>query len=288
MPVSAWALAGAAAVLFGLGLVLTRRGLRHISPLGGAAIAIPAAALLFWAAAPATVDFARGSMAAALVFAGVGVLFPAAVTLLTFAANRRLGPNVTGAVGNLAPLFAVTGAFLLLGETPGIAQMAGILIVIAGVTLLSWPGPTGAAPVAWLWLLAPLSAALMRGGIQPAMRHGLTLWPDPFAAALIGYSVSALVVSAAALARFGRQRRVPAKPGIAWFAAVGLANGLAVLTMYAALARGPVSLVSPVVALYPLATLALGAWLLGAERPSGHQIAGVTTAVAGIVLLLMR
>ena len=45
---------------------------------------------------------------------------------------------------------------------------------------------------------------------------------------------------------------------------VGLLNGLAVLTMYAALARGPVAVVAPLVACYPLATLAFSRLLLGA------------------------
>ena len=286
MPVAAWALAGIAAVLFGLGLVLTRFGLRHMAAGTGAAFAIPASTLLFWAISPATVDFASWSTPAAFVFAGVGMLFPAVVTLLTFAANRRLGPNVTGAIGNLAPLFAVTGAILLLGEAPAARQAAGVLVIVAGVTLLSFPAPGAARAGSVLWLLAPLGAAMMRGGIQPAIRHGLELWPDPFAAALIGYTVSSLVVIVAALTG-GRRRASPLDHrGIAWFAAVGMVNGLAVLAMYAALARGPVALVSPIVALYPLATLAIGAWLLHAERPSGRHLAGVLSAVAGVILLL--
>lgn len=287
MPISAWALAGAAALLFGLGLVLTGFGLRHMAAGTGAAFAIPASALLFWGISPATVDFAHWSGPAALVFAGVGAVFPAVVTLLTFAANRRLGPNLTGTVGNLAPLFAVTGAVLLLGEMPEARQGAGILVIVAGVMLLSWPDRKTAAPPPGWWLLAPLAAAMMRGGIQPAIRHGLALWPNPFAAALIGYTVSSLVVIAAALAGGRRRASPPDRCGILWFAAVGLVNGLAVLAMYAALARGPVALVSPVVALYPLATLAFAAWLLHAERPTARQTAGILAAVAGVILLLV-
>jgi len=286
MPAAAWALAGAAALLFGLGLVLTRFGLRHMAAGTGAAFAIPVSAILFWAISPATVDFARWSAPAAMVFAGVGAVFPAVVTLLTFAANRRLGPNVTGTVGNLAPVFAVTGAVLLLGETPGLRQGAALLAIVGGVMLLSWPDRKAASPPPGWWLLVPLAAASMRGGIQPAVRYGLELWPDPFAAALIGYTVSSAVVIVAALAGGGGTAKAVNRNGVVWFAAVGLVNGLAVLSMYAALARGPVALVSPVVALYPLATLAFAAWLLHAERPSGRQIAGILAAVAGVILLL--
>lgn len=45
--------------------------------------------------------------------------------------------------------------------------------------------------------------------------------------------------------------------GALWFAAVGLCNGLSVLAMYGALEYGPVAVVSPLIATYPLVTLLL-------------------------------
>ena len=38
------------------------------------------------------------------IFAAVGLIFPAMLTMLTFASNRALGPVATGALGNLSPL----------------------------------------------------------------------------------------------------------------------------------------------------------------------------------------
>ena len=56
--------------------------------------------------------------------------------------------------------------------------------------------------------------------------------------------------------------------------------------MYAALARGPVALVAPLVATYPLATLMLGAVFLR-RVPIGRRVAlGVAVTVAGVALLL--
>jgi drug/metabolite transporter (DMT)-like permease len=68
--------------------------------------------------------------------------------------------------------------------------------------------------------------------------------------------------------------------------AVGFCNGLAVLLIYAALARGPVTLVAPLFAAYPLVTLALSRLLLRHE-PFGPRLAlGVAATVAGVVLLI--
>ena len=41
-----------------------------------------------------------------------------------------IGANLTGALGNLTPRFAIAIAFLLLGEAPSIAQLAGTGVAI--------------------------------------------------------------------------------------------------------------------------------------------------------------
>lgn len=275
----------ASAACFALALIVTQAGLRHMPPLAGAAISVPSATLLFWLAAPFTIDIATVQGRAVTIFAAVGLLFPAAVTILTFAANRRLGPTVAGTLGNLAPLFAVLGAFAVLGERPAVGQVAGLLVIVAGVLLLSWPGGISGAPRWPLWaLLLPLAAAAIRGAIQPAVKSGLVIWPEPFAAGLIGYSVSSLVVLAVA-ARAGVLRAVTRR-GAMVFAGVGLCNGAAVLLLYVALGKGPVSLVSPLVATYPLFTLAFSAVLVRTEPLGARVIAGVALSVAGVMLLL--
>lgn len=279
------ALALAAAALFGIALVITQRGLAHLDAGRGAVVAIPTACALFWLATPVQLDAGAWNAEAALIFAAVGVVFPATVTLLTFEANRRMGPAVAGAVGNLAPVVAVAFAAAFLGETPTAGQLSAIGVVVAGITVMSLARGAGANwPLSAL--LLPLGAASLRGGIQPAVKLGLVLWSSPFAAALIGYTISsAVVILAAALRGQLARERFPGR-GCLWFAAVGVCNGLAVLTMYAALARGPVALVSPLVATYPLFTVALGAAMFRGSL-NGGIVLGVGLTVAGIAGLLI-
>ncbi|MEQ9331511.1 DMT family transporter [Thalassobaculum sp.] len=286
MPGDAITLALLSAVFFGSALVLTPFGLRHLAPLQAAAVSVPTTAAAFLLVSPLTVDWRAAAWPAVLVFAGVGLLFPATVTMLTFAANRRLGPHVTGALGNLTPLFAVLLAALLLGEVPGWRQAAGIMVVVAGATVLVLGSARGATVPAGAALLLPLAAALVRGLVQPAVKIGFETWPDPYAAATVGYLVSAAVVTGFAAARGGLPSPRADRAGILWFAAVGLCNGAAVVTLYAALARGPVALVAPLVATYPLATLALGALVLRGVRIGPRVAVGVAVTVAGVALLL--
>lgn len=262
-----------AAGQFGTALVLTQFALRHAPPAAGARISILTSALLLAIAALWRVDPAGWSPHGAAIFAAVGLVFPIAVTRLTFEANRRLGPSLAGALGNLAPVFAVLGAIALLAQRPTPAQGLALAIIAAGVAALSLA--RGGAHQHWPLAAAalPLAAAAIRGLVQPVTQWGLAFWPSPLAAAAIGYAVSTLVV----LLTTPPTR--PTAPAAAWFAAVGLCNGGAVLTLYAALAAGPVILVAPLVATYPLVTLALAALLPGTPRPSRTTLAGIAATI---------
>ena len=277
--------AALSAALFGAALVTTHSGLKYLDAAAGARVSIPAAMLLFWLVAP-FVDLAGWQVTALGIFALVGLFFPAAVTLLTFESNRRLGPTVTGAVGSTAPLFAVLGAALFLDEMLGVRELSATALIVLGTRLLSRPHGTDAGerqPGAF-WL--PWSAAALRALAQVLSKAGLMLWPNPFAAALVGYTLSAAAVWAATLGQ--RTARKFDRRGAAWFVATGILNGIAVLCLYRALNTGTVILVSPIVATYPLFTMLLSALVLREERMSGMLSAGVTLIVAGVIVLLVQ
>ena len=134
-----------------------------------------------------------------------------------------------------------------------------------------------------LWL--PLAGAALRGLAQVVAKAGLALWPNPFAASLIGYMVSAAAVTAADRRRRGASAR-RARAALGWFVATGVLNGGAVLLMYAALAAAPVSLVAPVIAGYPLVTVLLGAALLREETLNARIVAGAVLVAAAIAYLV--
>jgi drug/metabolite transporter (DMT)-like permease len=287
MDITLLAIAFASAFCFALALVLTQFGLRSLAPMDGARISVPVTALVFILLSPLTVTFGQWHPHSLALFAAAGMVFPVAVTMLTFASNRRIGPNLTGTLGNLTPLFAVGIAALLLGEVPGTGQLAGIAIICAGiVTIFTRRGAVPHGIPAWAVLL-PLAAALIRGLVQPIVKLGLEDWPDPFAAVTVGYAVSATLILALAAMRRGPARLIPAGQGRQWFVAVGVVNGLAVLTLYAALARGPVTVVAPLVACYPLFTLLLNRIVLGDRTLSPQLVIGVAVTVAGVAVLLM-
>lgn len=116
---------------YGVSFVLAQIALRRMPPWLGAAFSVPMATLLFWCVAPFAIDLTKADFNGGILFAGIGLFFPAAVTLLTFESNRLLGANIAGAVAGLAPVFAVVLALVLLGERP---------------RPLQWPAPLPSSP----------------------------------------------------------------------------------------------------------------------------------------------
>lgn len=279
-------LAFAAAAFLGAALVLTQFGLRYVAPLPGAAMSIPSFTLVFICAAPLLL---RGEMivwSAVPIFAAVGLVFPAVLTLMTFEGNRLLGPVITGALGNLSPLFAVALAVMLLGEPLRALQIVGLLIIVAGVAIITVTRPQDMRNWRSWMLLLPLGAAMLRGVMQPAIKLGLELWPNPVAAGLTGYISSALAVLIFARIKTGRFIANAPMRGRLWFIGIGMCNGIGTLLMYAALGNGPVALVAPLVATYPLMTVGLSALVLGKVEGASRLAAGTALTVAGVVFLL--
>ena len=279
------ALALVSSALLGTAVVLANVGLRYLHPARGALVSIPSTTLLLYLIAAFVFRGEGWNAKAAIVFAVVGLVFPALVTVLNFVSNRLTGPTVAGTVSSTTPLFAVLGAVAFLREPLTLSAAVGTAAIVLGVIVLTARG--AGRPREWAaWVvLLPLAGAAIRGGAQAAVKGGLALWPDPFAAVLIGYTVSCATIFAANRTLVGPSSGPPDRRGILWFVAVGFCNGAGVLAMYAALARSPVSVVSPLAATYPLFTLALSALFLREERFGARVLLGVALTVAGVLVL---
>jgi drug/metabolite transporter (DMT)-like permease len=137
-------LAFASAAFLGAGAVLTQFGLRTIHPLSGAALSIPSFTLVYVLLSPFLLWGEPIVWRAVPIFAAVGLAFPAAVTLFTFVSNRSLGPVVTSALGNLAPLFSVALAVIVLHEPLRPVQALGLMVAVAGVFIITVNRPGNA------------------------------------------------------------------------------------------------------------------------------------------------
>lgn len=279
-------LAFTSAILLGTGVVTTQFGLRYVEPLSGASISIPSFTLLFLLVSPLILRGEPVVWRGLPIFAGIGLFFPAMLTLLTFASNRALGPVITSTLGNLAPLLAVMLALVLLHEPLQHLQLIGLVVAVIGAVVITLTRPDDLGHWRSWALLLPLGSALVRGLAPPLVKLGLQIWPSPLWACLIGYVSSSIVVLIVQRLRKGRFIAEASWPGRFWFAVTGISNGLSALTLFAAVRNGPITLVAPLLAIYPLVTVVLTAVTLRHVQITPRIVIGTALTVAGVALVL--
>ena len=124
---------------FGLGDVIARRAMFHLSPAGILFITVP----MTCAALGAAVLISEGPSA----FSGHSLLFFGLVVLMGFLAYvsgnvayfhglKRAGVTLAAPILGAGPLFGVFLAVTLGGERPGVLTFVGALIIVAGVAML--------------------------------------------------------------------------------------------------------------------------------------------------------
>src|SRR5438445_8608331 len=149
----------ASAGFLGAGVVLAQLGLRTVEPLSAAVISVPSLTLLFLLLSPLILHGESVVWRGLPVFIAIGLFFPASLTLLTFASNRALGPVITSTLGNLAPLFAVATAVILLHEPLHPPQLLGLVVAVAGAAIIAVTRTRDLGHLrTWPRLLPPASA----------------------------------------------------------------------------------------------------------------------------------
>jgi drug/metabolite transporter (DMT)-like permease len=201
-----------------------------------------------------------------------------------------------GTMGVVAPV-AATGvavpvlAGLAQGERPGAVQLAGIGLAVAGVVLACGPELRGSGRGGLEPLVLALLAALGFGSVfvllaAAAGGDGAGLG-EVVVTLLVMRATSVALLGATALARRRVGERRAGRLGVRelpTLAMIGVFDVGANGTYAVATQSGLVSVSAVLASLYPVVT-GLLAWRLDGERLAALQWAGVTLAMAGVVLL---
>ncbi|MER5203265.1 DMT family transporter [Streptomyces sp. NPDC002825] len=219
---------------------------------------------------------------------GAGVVGPAA--MLAFYKALALGPmGVVSPLGSLGVVVPVSVG-LLVGDRPGLLQLAGIAVAILGVVLAGGPELRG-APVQRQAVLLTLVAAFGFGSVMTLIAEASTTVTGLFLALFVQRVTNVLVGGGALYASVRRGGRALPEGGFAAVRAavpalafVGLADVAANGTYALAAQRGPVTVAAVLASLYPVVT-ALAARGILKERLRAVQAAGAGLALVGTVLL---
>lgn len=278
------ALALYAAASFAVSDFSVRLGLRHSTPYTGslvqAVVHLAIFGFLFLWLFPETGIFNRGSwwyLASGAADPGIGVMF-------YFLGISRLGVARGATVIGTSPLFSAAGAMLLLGERPNAWVWLGTLAIVVGIGVLAYE-PRGSVrdKSGFLYLLF---GALFLGMANPLRKMGLAFIPSSvvgMAVAQVGAILTLFLI--APLLPAGTRFNANPK-GLGYYFLTSLGIGLALFFAFEALRLGAVSVVVPIVHIFPLIVILL-AWIFlrEKERINSRLLTGAVLIVGGVAAI---
>ena len=290
-----------AAFGFASSAVLSRQGLQAIFPLPGVMVSLIFSflftgimALLF-----AFSDIGSIPQAALLWILGLGI-----VNYFGGRTQNFLSVNLIGAsraslfVASQAPfaaLFAVafTGESLHLLVGLGTVGVVGGLIFASGTSILEgWRGDK----IFVLGYLMALGAGASYGATNVMAKQTLEVFDSPLVITMLSMLVGMLVLAplvGANTAHSGVHREKGQGFSknlwsLRWVALAGIASGIAVISLYFAVQRADVVVISPIVSSSPLITLFLAhVFLARLERVTKRLLFGALLTVSGVVLVVI-
>ena len=217
------------------------------------------------------------------VVPGIAAGMVGCVSLAAF--YRALATGTMGVVAPIASLGVVVPVVVGLarGEAPGTLQVAGIVAAVVGVVLASGPELSGAAGARPL-LLSAMSALGFGTALVLVAQGSRGGGVGRVLLVLTVMRISSVLLLTVLLV-LTRSWRLPVSGGdLPVLAAIGLGDVLANAAYGVASQGGLLSVVAVLGSVYPVMTVLL-ARQLHHERLRPIQLAGVGTALAGVVLL---
>jgi drug/metabolite transporter (DMT)-like permease len=218
-------------------------------------------------------------------FPGVAELAPAAtagVAAMVGLAALYRGLAI-GAMGIVAPISAAAPVVpltvdVIRGEVPSAIQWLGVVLVVAGIVVLSWE-PSDSSPVAagaGLAVFAAVAFGIFFVGLDAGSDES-TAWAVTAARlASVPLAVAAALVTRATLA--------PPRSTLPLLVGCGIFDTTSNVLVATATTYGAVGIVAVLGSLYPVVTIVL-AWLVLGERLGVSKRVGGGVALAGAALV---
>lgn len=277
-------------------------------------VSVVVSMVLFW-----LIVVVRGGMTqqitplAILIFAVLGVGYPAVFRLLYFRGIEEVGPSIAAATITANPVVAAILATIFLGEWLTIPVIVGTLLIVGGGMLLQHaynsirvsdaagmdsPGRTEMDVLARKLatadaedLLALVGAMFIVGASYVLISYGLSVFPDAVTATAIAQTSGVITLGAYMLVM---DRETLAEtfandtltsPYMALFVLAGIFVALAWLGQFFALGMGTVTTVVPLIYVYPLFLVAY-AYASARQYPRSYRIvAAILVIVVGATLV---
>ncbi len=259
-------------ILFSLHQILVRKGFEKAELFTGNFLSIATTALLFL---PALILRFYADVVFICLMILAGILNFVLARLCFYASIRRVGANVASALSATRIYFAELFG-VLIGEEITLKLFLASTLIFSGIVLLSNPKKNRDFIGVMLGLLTAIFVVLS----SIVIKIGLRLHDDPIFGSSIGYLSAFTLFVLGYLVKDGiRLEKSEAK----FFILAGFFVGVGHLLRYYALSSYPVSVVEPILSIYPLFTLLFSyIFIKEMEFFDRRTILGCLLIVAGV------
>lgn len=285
IPAELYALANA--FLFALHNMLTKKALRYSNPATAVISSLLINIMFLWTVSVLFVPLESLTSAGILIFVGVGFFQPGLTRLLSYKGIDALGIAITDPIRATTPLFSAIMAIIFLGEEVTLPIVAATLLIIAGITLLSWRSDSMKLSGSAVYLWYPIAASALAGATKVVRKFGMAAVPHPFLAAAVT-ATSSFVVSLVTLWYVEKTQETwkMNRDCFWWFLAAGIVISLGMTCIYYALDLGKVSVVIPISSTGPFFSLILASiFLRDVERVTSRIVISAAMIVGGVMIL---
>lgn len=279
---------------FASGNVFIRIGIERVAPRAATFWTVVTGAVLLTAMAFAfhLSDIKGLKLSTLGWFALMGLMAYPMARVLQNTAIEMVGASRAVPMASVQPLVAFFLGMLLLGERPNVLVSAGTPVIVTGLVMVVLAGTVGTAErvfnarnVGYLLAIGAATAFASRDIIS---RHIVTGTAPALVTAAFALAIGGIMLLTLVHRDVVRSmRRVPGGYlticGIA-----GIFQGLAVAALFQALARAPVTVVSPIYASQPIITLFLiHIFLRRLESISPMLVLGTAISIGGVVMVIV-
>jgi len=273
-----------AALSFGLNAVLVRKALKYTTP-ATATISVAAVQTLILSTVLA---FERPAFNLEAVGYFIVAGFLAAIMGRTFnyMSIEALGVPISTSLVGTNPLWAMILGVVFLGEVVTLPIIAGSILVVIGVALISGLGKDSNMTLRDIGI--PLAAAFFYASSSAIRKVGLNILPESVLGAVVG-AMTGFIAYPILLMLMGKTKEIKYSRAAAPFlVAGGITTSVAWVSMFMATQLGPVGVTSAIIGANPLFGLILSAVLLKeTEKITPQVIIGCLTIVASVVIITL-
>ena len=223
----------------------------------------------------------------------LGILGYPMARLFIITAISMVGAARAVPMAGLQPVVAFTLGVILLGERPDLLVIVGTPVIVVGLLLVVMPrrganSGDGVVNVRRLGYLLAIGSAATFASRDTISRHVVTDLSDPLVSAGLALAIGGTILAVILHRQVARSVMTVPRKYLLICALAGVFQGLAVASLFQALSRAPVTVVSPIYASQPLITLILAHFFLKRLEAIDFLLAlGTMVSVVGVILVIL-